>query len=261
MSLQNELRSARHAVNRAAEAIMAVVRDGFKAEYKADNSPITVADLEANRILKETLTGDFGDYGWLSEETRDDSHRLDCERVWIVDPVDGTREFTMQIPEFVISVALAERGEVILGMICNPSTGELFEAVRNGGTKLNGQPVRCNHPLGDMPVVEASRSDIDKGYFTEFEPLMEIRPCGSIAYKLARLAAGKADCVFSLTPKNEWDIAAGLILVTEAGGKVSSASREAFVFNQPKTLVNGVIAASDQAYDRICSIIDGVSAA
>ena len=144
-------------------------------------------------------------------------------------------------------------------MICNPATGELFEAVRGCGTKLNSQPVRSNHHLDGKPVVEVSRSDIKRGYYVAFESFMEIRPCGSIAYKLARLAAGKADSVFSLTPKNEWDVAAGVILVTEAGGKISNASSERFVFNQPDTLVNGVIAASNQAYGRICSIVDDVS--
>ncbi|MBL7146706.1 MAG: hypothetical protein ISS76_20875 [Phycisphaerae bacterium] len=139
MSLEHELKSVKYAVCKAAEAIMQITREGFKTDRKADNSPITIADLEANRILHETLTGSFSNYGWLSEETRDDPRRLECERVWIVDPIDGTREFTMQIPEFAISVALAERGEVILGVICNPSTGELFEAIRDGGTMLNDQ--------------------------------------------------------------------------------------------------------------------------
>ena len=260
MQLKYQLELAKSSVYRAAKAILRIARDGFKTNYKTDNSPLTAADLEANCILKENLTESFGEYGWLSEETRDDPARLDCQRVWIVDPIDGTREFTLQIPEFVISIALAEQGEVILGVIYNPSTDELFEAVRGCGTKLNGQPVRSNHHLDGKPVVEVSRSDIKKGCFAAFESFIEIQPCGSIAYKLARLAAGKVDSVFSLTPKNEWDIAAGVILVTEAGGKVSSASRETFVFNQPDTLVNGIIAASSQAYGRICSIVNDVSA-
>jgi len=259
MHLNSELELVKSSVRSAAKAILQIAHDGFEADYKTDNSPLTLADLEANRILKETLTQSFGEYGWLSEETRDDRARLDCQRVWIVDPIDGTREFTLQIPEFVISVALAEREEVILGVIYNPSTDELFEAVRGGQAKLNDKFIRSNHRFGDKPVVEASRSDIEKGRFAAFESVVEIRPCGSIAYKLARLAAGKADSVFSLTPKNEWDIAAGVILVTEAGGKVGGTSGKPFLFNQPDTLVNGIIAASGQAYETICSIIDNVT--
>jgi len=259
MSLEHEMKSMKYAVCKAAEVVMQIAREGFKADHKADNSLITMADLEANRILNEILTGDFSDYGWLSEETRDDPHRLECERVWIVDPVDGTREFTMQIPEFAISVALAERGKVILGVTCNPCTGELFEAVRGCGTKLNSQPVRSHHHLDAKPVVEVSRSDIEKGCFAAFDGLVDLRPCGSIAYKMARLAAGEADATLSVTPKNEWDIAAGVILITEADGRVTDLSGKPYLFNQADTLVNGVIAASNQAYDRVCSIIDDVS--
>ena len=255
MSLEKELELAKSSVRQAGEVIQQIAREGFTADYKTDKSPITAADLEANRILKDALTGNFPEYGWLSEETRDEPSRLERERVWIVDPIDGTREFTMQIPEFVTSVALAERGEIILGIIHNPSTGELYEAVRGGGTKLNGQPVKSNHRLSDRPVVEVSRSDIEKGRYEAFESTMEIRPYGSIAHKLARLAAGKADSVFRLTPKNEWDIAAGVILVAEAGGKARRRDGEAFVFNQQNTLVDGIIAASSQAYETICSMI------
>jgi myo-inositol-1(or 4)-monophosphatase len=164
----------------------------------------------------------------------------------------------MQIPEYVVSVALVHRGDPILGIIHNPSTGDCYEAVRGGGTKLNGNPVTAAHLPGEKLVVEASRSDMEKGRFTAFEPHLEIRPCGSIAFKLARLAAGAADSVFSLTPKNEWDIAAGVMLVNEAGGIAARRSGDPFVFNQPTTLVDGIIAATAQAHDTIRSIIQTV---
>ena len=259
MSLDGELEAVKSCVREAADAVRAIASEGFEADYKADNSPLTAADLEANRIIRRDLTERFSEYGWLSEETRDDASRLDCDRVWIVDPIDGTREFVMRIPEYAISVGLAECGEMILGVICNPSTGELYEAVRGGGTKLNGEPVSSNRSLDGRVIVEASRSDIEKGKFAAFESLVEIRPCGSIAYKLARVSAGLADSVFSLTPKNEWDIAAGVILVSEAGGKVGRPSGKPLVFNQRKTLLDdGIVAASSCAYDRVCSIIDSV---
>lgn len=255
MQLERELDLTKFAVRKAGEAIMQIAREGFKSDCKADDSPLTIADLEANRILKEILTQNFAGYGWLSEESRDDSTRLGCERVWIVDPIDGTREFVLRIPEFAISVALVERGEAVLGVIHNPSTGELFEAAKGGQVKLNDKSIRCNHPLGDKPVVEVSRSDLEKGWFAAFESLVQIRPCGSIAYKLARLAAGKSDSVLSMTPKNEWDIAAGAILVTAAGGKVEDGSGKPFVFNRQNTRIDGVTAASGEAYDTICSTL------
>ena len=103
-----------------------------------------------------------------------------------------------------------------------------------------------------------SRSDIEKGRFAAFESHLELRPCGSIAYKMARLAAGKSDSTLSITPKNEWDIAAGIILITEAGGKVTDLTGESYVLNQPKTLVNGVIATSEATYSRITELVASI---
>jgi myo-inositol-1(or 4)-monophosphatase len=255
MPLETELSLVKSAVRQAGEAILRIAQEDFETDQKNDRSFVTAADLEANRILKNLLTVEFPDYGWLSEETSDDHKRLGQGRVWIVDPVDGTREFVKKIPEFAVSVALVEQNKVVLGVVYNPSTGELFEAVRNGGAKLNGHAIMSDHSLGAKPIVEASRSDLKKGRFESLEALMEIHPCGSIAYKLARVAAGRADAVLSLTPKNEWDIAAGVLLVEEAGGKARRCSGEPFVFNQPQTLVDGIIAASAAAYDTIREIV------
>jgi len=259
MPLEPELKSVKHAVRKAAEAIMQIAKESYKTARPVDRTVLTTADLESDRILKDVLLGEFGDYGWLSEETADDQSRLEADRVWIVDPMDGTREFVMHNPEFVVSVALVEHGHPILGVIYNPSTDDCYEAALGCGTRLNGCPVFSNHVFNSKPKVEVSRSDIEKGLFSAFDGLVDLRPVGSIAYKMARLAAGEMDATLSVTPKNEWDIAAGVILITEAGGRVTDLSGKPYLFNQPSTLVNGVIAASNQAYDRICSIIDDAS--
>jgi myo-inositol-1(or 4)-monophosphatase len=170
--------------------------------------------------------------------------------------MDGTREFVMKVPEFVVSVALVEKGLVVLGVIYNPCTGELFESVYRQGTKLNGKMVYCDKKLDGKPKVEVSRSDIEKGRFAGYESCMDLHPCGSIAYKLARLAAGEANGTLSITPKNEWDIAGGVILVTEAGGRVTDLSGDKYQFNQANTLVNGVIATSADAFGVIKNLID-----
>ncbi len=258
MPLEPELKSVKYAVYKAAEAIMQIAKESYKTARQVDRTVLTTADLESDRILKDILLGEFGDYGWLSEETSDDQSRLEADRVWIVDPIDGTREFVMHNPEFVVSVALVEHGHPVLGVIYNPSTDDCYEAVTGCGTKLNGRPIFSKHVFEGKPKVEVSRSDIEKGRFAAFDGLIDLRPCGSIAYKMARLAAGETDATVSVTPKNEWDIAAGVILITEAGGRVTDLSGKPYLFNQQDTLVNGVIAASNQAYDRICSIIDDV---
>ena len=250
--LERELGIAKRAVREAGETILRIADEHYKTAAKqADRTVVTKADIEADRILQGHLREAFPGYGWLSEETKDDETRFSRDRVWIVDPMDGTREFVMKVPEFVVSVALAEKGRIILGVIYNPCTAEYYEAIRCGGTKLGGKQVRCNNTLDGKPKVEVSRSDIEKDRFSGYESYLALRPCGSIAYKLARLAAGKADSTLSVTPKNEWDIAAGVLLVREAGGKVTDLAGQSHRFNQRDTLVNGVIAASGAAYETI----------
>jgi len=255
--LEPELKAVKQAVCEAGETILRIADEHYKVAAKqADRTVVTKADIEADQILQNHLRKGFPDYGWLSEETKDDESRFKRDRVWIVDPMDGTREFVMKVPEFVVSVALAEKGQIILGVIYNPCTGELYEAVRTGGTKLNGKRVNCDHKLSGKPKVEVSRSDIEKNRFAGYENYLELCPCGSIAYKLARLAAGKADSTLSVTPKNEWDIAGGVLLVAEAGGQVTSLAGNKYRFNQPNTLVDGVIAASTKAYGVIKNLVD-----
>ncbi|MHC4168603.1 MAG: 3'(2'),5'-bisphosphate nucleotidase CysQ [Planctomycetota bacterium] len=254
---EQELEVAKRAALEAGQAIVRIADEHYKeAAVQADRTVVTEADIEADKILQNHLRSEFPDYGWLSEETKDDDSRFGCECVWIVDPMDGTREFVMKVPEFVVSVALAERGEVVLGVVLNPCTGDIFEAAKGAGTRLNGQSVRCNHRLDGKPEVEVSRSDIEKNRFAGYESRLNLRPCGSIAHKLARLAAGKADGTLSVTPKNEWDIAAGVILVAEAGGRITDIAGRKYQFNRPETLVDGVIAASADAYGLIKSAVE-----
>jgi myo-inositol-1(or 4)-monophosphatase len=258
--LERELSVVKQAACEAGAAILRIADEHYqKAAQQADRTVVTKADIEADHILQKHLRTAFPDYGWLSEETKDDPTRLQRQRVWIVDPMDGTREFVMHVPEFVVSVALADKGQIILGVILNPRSGDLFEAVRGEGTRLNDRPVRCDHELDGKPKVEVSRSDIERNRFAGYEPYIELRPMGSIAYKLARLAAGKSDSILSVTPKNEWDIAAGVCLVTEAGGRVTDLAGEPHRFNEPNTLLNGVIAASTGAYDTISQAVAAVS--
>jgi myo-inositol-1(or 4)-monophosphatase len=255
--LERELETVRKATRQAGEAILRIAEKHYKtAASQADRSVVTKADIEADKILQRHLRDGFADYGWLSEETKGDERRHERERVWIVDPMDGTREFVMKVPEFVVSVALAEHGKIVLGAILNPSTGEFFEAVKGEGTRLNGQEVFCEHRLAGRPEVEVSRSDIEKGYFSAYDGVLRLSPCGSIAYKMARLSAGKSDGTLSVTPKNEWDIAAGVLLVSEAGGRVTDLSGKEHQFNQADTLVDGVIAASQDAYGVIKQAVD-----
>jgi myo-inositol-1(or 4)-monophosphatase len=211
-------------------------------EYKSGSDPVTEADRQLDSALRKALLRD-GE-GWLSEESVDDSSRLEKQYVWIVDPLDGTREFVTGIPEFCASIGLVKDGQPIAGGICNPATGEFFLGSITGGLQYNGNPKQASarSELQGATVL-ASRSEVKRGEWKQFEDApFKVTPMGSVAYKLARVAAGLDDATFTLTPKNEWDIAAGIALVLSAGGFARPLHQGRFVFNQRSPLLPGLIA-------------------
>lgn len=227
---------------RAGAVIMGYYRDAFSVRDKSPDNPVTDADLAADALLKEQLLRLLPEAGWLSEETVDRPERLARRYTWVVDPLDGTKEFVLGIPEFTVSVALVKEGEPLLAVILNPPSGELFAGWRGGGVSLNGRAVATSERrqlAGGR--VDASRSEVNRGEFEPFAALVEVTVVGSIAYKLARVAAGLSDATWSRGPKNEWDICAGTLLVNEAGGRCVDLDNRPFRFNQAQTKVNGII--------------------
>jgi myo-inositol-1(or 4)-monophosphatase len=246
------------AVHEAGAAILALQETGFAISRKANNDLLTQADLLANDMLKTRLLQAFPDYGWLSEESADDVSRLAAKRVWVVDPIDGTKEYALGIPEYAISVALVEEGEPVLACVFNPATDEFFHAIKGEGAWLNGHPIICDTSASRRMTLLASRSECKRGEWDPFLLHHEVKQIGSIAYKLALIAAGQAHATFSLGPKNEWDIAAGVLLVKEAHGLVTDQFQQPFLFNQEKVLVNGIVATSRQANSPVFEMISGV---
>src|SRR4029077_21217958 len=218
-SNSQELLERIHAALEAARAVLNRFTPGaIETEYKVGHDPVTEADRAVDDILRNTRLRP-GD-GWLLEETMADFTRLDKERVWVVDPLDGTREFVQGIPEFCVSIAMVERGRPVAGGICNPATNEVFLGAVGCGLIYNGAAACASQrkELKDALVL-ASRSETKRGEWLQFQDApFKIQPMGSVAYKLARVAAGLADITFTLTPKNEWDIAAGAALIASAGG-------------------------------------------
>jgi myo-inositol-1(or 4)-monophosphatase len=254
----------------AGEIIQRVRREAFDVEYKkGDAGPVTEADRQADSLLKERLLA-LEDAAWLSEETADDKSRLSPKRVWIVDPLDGTKEFVKGLPEYTVAIALVEDGEPILGVVHNPVTGETFWAERTGGAWFSAQrPVSSAQPsassaqrvvVADGRRLLASRSEITRGEFAPFESDWEIRPVGSIQYKLALVAAGKGAATFSRGPKHEWDVAAGALIVAEAGGIVTDLDGRPLKFNQPFPKTRGILAAAPTAYERLVERLAEVGA-
>jgi myo-inositol-1(or 4)-monophosphatase len=226
------------------------------AEYKAGHDPVTEADKSVDSVLRKQLLRE-GE-GWLSEESVDDLSRLDKKRVWIVDPLDGTREFVAGIPEFCVSVAMVEDGLPVAGGICNPATNEIFLGSLDSGVVYNGKPVRASRRRSlEGALVLASRSEMKRGEWTRFQNTsLEIRFVGSVAYKLALVSAGLADVTFTLTPKHEWDIAAGAALVSSAGGFVSTLENSRLQCNNKSPLLPGLLACGPSMRDELLALVN-----
>jgi myo-inositol-1(or 4)-monophosphatase len=240
----------------AGAAIMGYYRSSFDVADKTPDNPVTDADFAADNLLKERLLARLPEAGWLSEETVDSPERLNKSLVWVVDPLDGTKEFVMGIPEFSVSVALVENGRPVLGIVYNPAAQELFYARQGGPVYFNGEPVTVS-PRTELAgaAIDASRSERKRGEFEPFESLLTIRTMGSIAYKLARVAAGHCDATWSRGPKNEWDICAGVLLIEAGGGTAVDLDDAPFTFNRPRTLVNGIIGDNGRLHSEILTAL------
>ncbi len=212
------------------------------AEKKAGGDPVTAADNAVNEALLTLLPRD-GE-GWLSEESADDSSRLSARRVWVVDPLDGTKEFITAIPEWCVSIGFVEDGEPIAGGIFNPATKESFLGARGKGVLYNGSPSRMSSRDSlEGSLVLASRGEVKRGEWEIFaNAVFKVKPMGSVAYKLALVAAGKADATWTVVPKNEWDVAAGAALVLAAGGVVYEPDGSTRQFNSANPLLTGLVA-------------------
>ena len=227
----------------------------IEAEYKAGHDPVTEADKAVDAVLRQELLRE-GE-GWLSEESVDDLSRLEKKRVWIVDPLDGTREFVAGIPEFCVSVAMVEDGIPVAGGICNPATNEIFLGSLDSGVTYNGKPARASQRTSlEGAIILASRSETKRGEWKRFRrPPLKVRPMGSVAYKLALVSAGLADVTFTLTPKHEWDIAAGAALVSSAGGFISTLENSPLRCNRKSPLLSGLLACGPLLRDELLSLV------
>jgi myo-inositol-1(or 4)-monophosphatase len=245
--MERELATLVESVRTAGEKVRELVRVGFEVQTKPDRSPVTTVDHEVNRILHEMQRREFPQDGWLSEESPDDPARLTNARVWIVDPIDGTKALVNRMPEYCISAALIERGVPIVAAILNPSTDELFTAVRGGGLFLNGARVTLSPPRDCNSVIMVGGKDFRSDRWSTLAETTRCRPIYSIANALALVAAGRVRAAFTIEPENEWDLAAGVLLIEESGGAISDAAGKPFVFNQPTPRFRGVIAVTAMA--------------
>ncbi|HEX6693518.1 MAG TPA: 3'(2'),5'-bisphosphate nucleotidase CysQ [Longimicrobiales bacterium] len=247
----------------AGRGIMRVFGTDMAVQHKSPDQPLTEADLEADRLLADILRGARPSYGWLSEETADNSDRLAVSNVWVVDPIDGTRSFIAHRPEFAVSVALASEGAPVVGVVHNPATGELYWAGAGIGAwrRIDHVDERIRAGTGHTakPTLLASRTEIARGEFDAYRDGWDIGPVGSTAYKMARVAAGHADAFLSRGPKSEWDVCAGVLILREAGAVVTDARGGEMTFNNRDPSVRGVLAATAAQHPALLAILQATA--
>jgi myo-inositol-1(or 4)-monophosphatase len=229
-----------------------IARSFFGGDYKrwskAQGSPVTEADLAVDRFLNERLRAARPSYGWLSEESDDNSERLSTENVFIVDPIDGTVAFLKGRPHFTICAAVVHDGRPVAGVVYNPINEQCFTARLAGGAFCNGLAIHAS----DRAELEGCRMLADKPMLQHAAwdtlpnrpwPPMEVETRNSIAFRLALVADGEFDAMLALSAKRDWDLAAADIIVNEAGGIVTTHDGATMRYNGPDAVQPSVISA------------------
>ncbi|HEY2067999.1 MAG TPA: 3'(2'),5'-bisphosphate nucleotidase CysQ [Rhizomicrobium sp.] len=217
-------------VEQAAREAGAIARSYFGGHYKTwdkgKGQPVTDADIAVDSFLKKTLLAARPDYGWLSEETRDDPVRCEKARIFVVDPIDGTVAFIKGRPYFSVAIAVVEATRPIAAAVYNPVLEECFTAAQGHGAWLNGAPIHASA----QATIEGCRMLGDKAMFAHPAwsvppntawPEMHVETRNSIAYRMALVADGRFDAALALSAKCDWDLAAADLIVHEAGGLVT----------------------------------------
>jgi 3'(2'), 5'-bisphosphate nucleotidase len=260
---RDELQEAVKLARRAGELIMGFYQQGVPVEIKAGDEPVTAADRAADDLIRAGLERAFPDDGLLTEESEDDLSRLTKERVWIVDPLDGTSEFVGETGEFAVQIALAVRGEPVLGVVYHPPSGALYYAVANGGAYLeqNGEVHRLRVSTETEPSklrLVASRSHFSGAVEAARRRLGidTVRRVGSVGLKVGLLARGDGDLYIATAVAKEWDICAPHIVLEEAGGELTNLCGERLVYNKNRLAdCRGLVGSNPQMHDQVVEVM------
>lgn len=212
---------------------------------KSPGNPVSEADLAVDSYLKDRLLGARPGYGWLSEETRDRPDRLDKRRVWVVDPIDGTRDFIRDRTGWCVSVALVEDGTVLHGALSAPARRQFTVATAGRGAHRDGVRLRVSGRTDMAGIALPSEAQhLSSPFWLERWDAVPVEKPNSLALRIAKVAAGEADAFIEGRTIAEWDIAAAALILSEAGGLVTDRHGAALAFNQPAPAVTGLVAAT-----------------
>jgi myo-inositol-1(or 4)-monophosphatase len=230
-------------------------RNGFRHWRKSDGTPVTDADLAVDAYLRERLAGARPDYGWLSEETADDLARTERRRLWIADPIDGTRDFASHGDEWCVAVALVEESRPVIGAISRPVREEFYSAIAGEGAARNGLPL----VLADGASLKGAKVIGNAAALTALqrkEPIEALKGSNvPLAMRLAGVAAGRFSAALSTTPKYDWDLAAGDLLVQEAGGIVTRLDGRNCAYNRMDPRQEGYVAGAPAIHAALMNIL------
>ena len=234
-----ELQEAKNAAMLAAKAVMEIYDKHYEVQIKDDNSPVTIADQMADEIIRNYLKSQFPDHAFLTEESLDDKSRLTNDFVWIIDPIDGTKDFIAHNDEFTINVALAYRHQIVVGVVMMPALNETYFASRGNGsfkeTPIGVKRIHVNKKTDDLTVL------FSRFHVMEAEQALTVKHSDRIKHtatfgsclKACRIAEGKAEITYRLSGgTKEWDTAASHIVVEEAGGIFLKPNGEAISYNR-----------------------------
>lgn len=220
------------AAREAGELALRMRAAGLTIDYKPGNSPVTNADLAADALLRKRLGQARPDYGWLSEETADNPDRLAKRRLFVVDPIDGTRAFLKDRPWWSVSIAVVDGTQPIAGVVVAPQLEEAYAATAGGGASRNGAPIRASSAaaLENCAMVGDPRMFSHPAWPRPW-PAMRIAQRNSTAYRMCLVGSGDFDAALALVAKADWDLAAADLIAREAGAVVSDHQGHGFVYN------------------------------
>jgi myo-inositol-1(or 4)-monophosphatase len=242
-------------VREAGDLALATLRTPLHTWHKANASPVSNADIAVDRLLHRRLTAATPGYGWLSEESADDQARFSAPRVWIIDPIDGTRAYIGGRPDWSIAAALVEDARPILGVVYAPVEQGLFVAVAGRGATLNGLPIRTSSGRTlEQARVAGPRRHLEQlcALVPSLRPVPKIH---SLALRLARVAQGTLDAAFASQSGQDWDLAAADLLVHEAGGALTTLGGERLAYNRQDPVHAAVIAAGRERHARLLELV------
>lgn len=252
--MSEDLDLLRDVAHEAGRLALSLQEGELRIKTKPGGSPVTNADLAVDALVKKKLRAARPHYGWLSEETADNPERLSARRLFMADPIDGTVAYMKGRPWWSVSLAVVEGGRAIAGVIYAAGLEETYEAETGGGARLNGAPI---HASGCADLAACNMLS-PQGAFTDWKwaepwPEMKVENRNSIALRMALVASGAFDAAVALSPKMDWDVAAGLVICAEAGAVVTDHKGQPLVLNSPTARHPSLVCAGPALHPLILS--------